>query len=92
LSPDGWRVGPLLAAMALLGLGALGLVAAEGSDQAPIGVGGAEEGPLKIGAIYNLEGSQAPLDLPVLPGGEARGRRDQRRGRDRRPEGRASAM
>jgi len=68
LSPDGWRVGPLLAAMALLGMGALGLVAAAGSDQAPIGVGGAEEGPLKIGAIYNLEGSQAPLDLPSSRG------------------------
>ena len=68
MSPDGWRIGPLLAAMALLGLSALGLVAAEGSDQAPIGVAGAEEGPLKIGAIYNLEGSQSPLDLPSSRG------------------------
>ena len=54
--------------IALIEMTMIGALATVETDQALIGLEDAKEQTVKIGAIYNLVGSQSPLDLPSFRG------------------------
>jgi len=54
--------------IALIAMGAIGALAVSQTDQDQIGMEEASGQVVKIGAIYNLQGSQSPLDLPSARG------------------------
>jgi len=68
LSPDISRMGSALAFIALLEICIIGTMALAQTDQDQFAMEGASEQTVKIGAIYNLVGSQSPLDLPSARG------------------------
>ena len=68
MSPDISRMGSALAFIALLEICIIGTMALAQTDQDQFAMEGASEQTVKIGAIYNLVGSQSPLDLPSARG------------------------
>lgn len=64
MSPEEWRMASLIVSMAMLSMAIIGPLGMAEIDDGPLGLGGAGRETVKIGAIYNLEGSQSTLDLP----------------------------
>ena len=62
------RVASAFVSIALIEMAIIGALAIAQTDQDLIGLEEASGQMIKIGAIYNLEGSQSPLDLPSSRG------------------------
>jgi len=68
LSQDKSRMVSVFVSIALIEIAIIGALAIAQTDQDRIGLEKASGQIVKIGAIYNLEGSQSPLDLPSARG------------------------
>lgn len=68
MSPDISRMASAFAFIALLEICIIGAMALAQTDQDQFVLEEASEQTIKIGAIYNLVGSQSPLDLPSASG------------------------
>jgi len=62
------KLASLSVSIGLIGMAIFGMLAMAQVEQYPIDLEDGSEKTLKIGAIYNLEGSQSPLDLPSARG------------------------
>ncbi len=68
MSLDNSRMVSVFVFIALMDMALIGALAMPQTDQDQIGLEDAPGQIIKIGAIYNLEGSQSPLDLPSARG------------------------
>lgn len=68
MSLDKSRMVSVFVSIALIEIAIIGALAIAQTDQDRIGLEKASGQIVKIGAIYNLEGAQSPLDLPSARG------------------------